>query len=153
MNVQQCCYEALIWKTLKHERLLSLSGIIKTDQDYFMISSWQCDGDSGTFLRDMIQNHERYRWGRFYQLLVYRWVRVFTSSNCVQRLKHCLVHIVAPGGRRTEVFAPARCYTRWFTLGNDTHWATDIELIPWLHRKMSLSSTLDQMTVATWSST
>ncbi|KAK7692239.1 hypothetical protein QCA50_003864 [Cerrena zonata] len=67
-------HEALIWKTLKHKRLLSLSGIIKTDQDYFVISPWHCDGDSRKFLRTMVRDHERYRWGNFYQLFVYRWL-------------------------------------------------------------------------------
>ncbi|KAK7692292.1 hypothetical protein QCA50_003917 [Cerrena zonata] len=70
----RCCYEALMWKTLKHERLLPLSGILKTDPDYFMISPWHGDGDGGRFLIDMVRNHERYRWGHFYQLFVYRWL-------------------------------------------------------------------------------
>ncbi|KAK7692295.1 hypothetical protein QCA50_003920 [Cerrena zonata] len=79
----RCCYEALIWKTLKHERLLPLSGIIKTDLDYFMISPWHCDGASRNFLVSMLWTHERYRWGRFYQLFVYRWL-----LQVVQGLQH-----------------------------------------------------------------
>ncbi|KAK7692290.1 hypothetical protein QCA50_003915 [Cerrena zonata] len=76
-------YEALMWKTLKHERLLPLSGIIKTDQEYFIISPWHCDRNSGKFLFDLVRNHERYRWGRFYQLFVYRWL-----LQVVQGLRH-----------------------------------------------------------------
>ncbi|KAK7681805.1 hypothetical protein QCA50_015152 [Cerrena zonata] len=74
-HMRWMCYrEALMWKTRKHERLLSLSGVVRTDQDYFMISSWHRDGDSRKFLEAMVQSHKRYRWGRFYQLLVYRWL-------------------------------------------------------------------------------
>ncbi|KAK7692252.1 hypothetical protein QCA50_003877 [Cerrena zonata] len=76
-------YEALMWKTLKHERLLPLSGIIKMEQEYFIISPWHCDGNSGTFLIDLVRNHVRYRWGRFYQLFVYRWL-----LQVVQGLQH-----------------------------------------------------------------
>lgn len=74
-------YEALIWKTLRHARIMPLLGIVKKDQDssYMMVSPWCYEGSVRSFLNVIVRKDKEFQWGRFYRILVYRWVS--TSNN------------------------------------------------------------------------
>ncbi|KAK7692238.1 hypothetical protein QCA50_003863 [Cerrena zonata] len=66
-------YEVLLWKSINHQRLLPLYGIITSPQ-LGMVSPLCPHHDAISFLKKMVQHQERYRWTRFYQVFVYRWL-------------------------------------------------------------------------------
>lgn len=69
-------YEALVWKTLDHERLVQLKGIFEDGNPvcYNMVSDWQTGGCALDFLKSRIGVGMFPGWERTHQTLVFTWV-------------------------------------------------------------------------------
>ena len=52
--MQRFCKEVITWKSLRHPNVLSLLGVIMTENQFAMVSEWMSNGNINQFVRENI---------------------------------------------------------------------------------------------------